>query len=687
LVYVSTTDQRTIDVEANRADRVGRPGSRAAAAPTDDDATGRATGRATGQATGHATDEGTGDPTGAGSATWAVPGVDRSIGHTAAVASAPSKPARGSDGTHLTDLTEGHDRPHSADNSESADGAECRESPEAAQRAVLDWRRELGSTVDGGAEPAGHVHPVIAAMATCLEAMDGIREAGVGTLTAREIRLMLLAVVQVITAAFALKLRLLVAGEAQRVADLTGATCTAAFLAHLTQSNRPDATSEVRLARELDGKYRLLAGALAGGGISREQVKECVTALRRLPADLPVDQVRACERFLVEAAQTMTPRQLKIVGRKLWEVIDPDGADAKDGEALDDEERLARAKAYFRSWRNGDGTTGFRGKLPDAQADMLLKLLHALAAPRRQKNPNIPTGQPDNSTRPDEDPSTSDAGTHDAGSSDASTTDAGPNDAGSNDADLNDPDLNDPDLNDPGSGDADTDDTAPGCPVGERLGAGGQGGHQPPDPPGGGRERGDPGSCDGSPADACLDEDSAEEEATGRTVPYPVRLGHALMDLVERIPAAAFPDSAGAAASVVVTIGEEQLRTGVGVATLDTGTAVSAGQIRRLACAAGLIPMVLDGRSEPLDVGREQRLHTRYQRLAASHRQGGVCGIAGCDRPITDYHHPIPWSSGGKTSVANCLGVCGYHHHLAHHPQWLLIYDGEQWTFRRLTEQ
>jgi hypothetical protein len=288
----------------------------------------------------------------------------------------------------------------SAATEDASDPAETDTMPASETSGGGDLRGELGAVAGAVAGAGGHVHPVVAAVATCLEALDGVREAGVGTLSAREVRLMLLAVVQVITAAFALKLRLVVAGEAQRVADLTGAASTAAFLGHLTQTRREDAAAEVRLAHDLQGRFGLLGEAVARGAVSPEQVRVCVAALRRLPRDLDPEQSTACQRFLLEAAQTMTPRQLKVLGRRLWEVVDPDGAEAKQGKDLRDEEELARAKAYFKSWRNGDGTTGFRGRLPDLHADMLLKLIRGYAAPRRHKNPNIPTSQPDDTRHP-----------------------------------------------------------------------------------------------------------------------------------------------------------------------------------------------------------------------------------------------------------------------------------------------
>ena len=63
--------------------------------------------------------------------------------------------------------------------------------------------------------------------------------------------------------------------------------------------------------------------------------------------------------------------------------------------------------------------------------------------------------------------------------------------------------------------------------------------------------------------------------------------------------------------NLLVTITLDNLRNGLGGASLDDGTRIATSDARRLACNAGIIPAVLGGRSEPLDLGRTRRLHTR----------------------------------------------------------------------------
>ena len=66
--------------------------------------------------------------------------------------------------------------------------------------------------------------------------------------------------------------------------------------------------------------------------------------------------------------------------------------------------------------------------------------------------------------------------------------------------------------------------------------------------------------------------------------------------------------------------------------------------VRRLACEAAIVPIVLNGAGEALNCGREQRVANRAQRraLRAMYR---TCGYPGCDVVFDrcDIHHVIEW--------------------------------------------
>ena len=106
-----------------------------------------------------------------------------------------------------------------------------------------------------------------------------------------------------------------------------------------------------------------------------------------------------------------------------------------------------------------------------------------------------------------------------------------------------------------------------------------------------------------------------------------------------------------------------------GVCTLDTGGQISAAEARRLACQAGIIPIVLGSRSVVLDAGTRTRFHTEPMRIAMGVRDRG-CIAQGCDVPASmcHAHHDTPFSQGGATSVANGRLLCGHHHRRIHDP-------------------
>jgi hypothetical protein len=166
-------------------------------------------------------------------------------------------------------------------------------------------------------------------------------------------------------------------------------------------------------------------------------------------------------------------------------------------------------------------------------------------------------------------------------------------------------------------------------------------------------------------AGGCAAGAAADDEA--EAVPYPVRLGRALVEWVERADANGMSAGGGVNATLVVTVDEQALRDGLGAAVLSSGDDISVAEARRLACGAEILPMVLGSRSQPVDLGRAARLFTRGQKTALAARDGG-CVFPGCDRPPgwTQAHHVTPWSRGGKTDLANGALLCGFHHRLVH---------------------
>ncbi|QEE62024.1 DUF222 domain-containing protein [Salinibacterium sp. dk2585] len=105
---------------------------------------------------------------------------------------------------------------------------------------------------------------------------------------------------------------------------------------------------------------------------------------------------------------------------------------------------------------------------------------------------------------------------------------------------------------------------------------------------------------------------------------------------------------------------------------------VSIDTVERLACAQGVQAIVMDADGQPLDVGREQRLYTRRQRIALAARDGG-CRWPRCERPPawTEAHHIKHWfRDGGATNVADGILLCRHHHLLLHNNHWEITRTG-----------
>jgi len=144
----------------------------------------------------------------------------------------------------------------------------------------------------------------------------------------------------------------------------------------------------------------------------------------------------------------------------------------------------------------------------------------------------------------------------------------------------------------------------------------------------------------------------------------------------------------GAAQLMVVIPYDELLDRATGRGLLMDGTQVSPGELRRLTCSADIIPVVLEGGSTVVDVGRTHRLAPPPLRLAVAVRDGG-CGFPGCTIPIwhCDVHHIVPWQEGGPTNLANIVALCRTHHGLIEPAPPLRLPDGtlervDQWQVR-----
>ena len=156
------------------------------------------------------------------------------------------------------------------------------------------------------------------------------------------------------------------------------------------------------------------------------------------------------------------------------------------------------------------------------------------------------------------------------------------------------------------------------------------------------------------------------------------RMGLALCELLEHLPTDKLP-SAGVGTVLTVNFDYNQLVSGIGAATLSTGTRVSINEVRRMACDLNLLPMVFNGQSLPLDMGAPQRLFSKTQKVGIANRDGG-CTFPSCDRPPNwcEVHHGrIPWATGGRTDLRDGVLLCNAHHHVVHNDRWAIRFAAD----------
>jgi len=123
------------------------------------------------------------------------------------------------------------------------------------------------------------------------------------------------------------------------------------------------------------------------------------------------------------------------------------------------------------------------------------------------------------------------------------------------------------------------------------------------------------------------------------------------------------PSVGGVPASVVVTIGLQELLAKAGLAETADGTQLTAEQLLRITDEAEIWPTIIDRHGVPLALGRTRRLASPGQTIALIARDAG-CSFPGCTHPPSycDRHHVLDWTLGGLTDLDNLTLLCRYHH-------------------------
>ncbi|MGO2485439.1 MAG: DUF222 domain-containing protein [Glutamicibacter ardleyensis] len=147
-------------------------------------------------------------------------------------------------------------------------------------------------------------------------------------------------------------------------------------------------------------------------------------------------------------------------------------------------------------------------------------------------------------------------------------------------------------------------------------------------------------------------------------------VGFMALLMSERKPNGSPPEQqaglAGAQVSVILDW-EKLQRNMEDFAVTSSGILLSPGEARTVLCTAGILPVVLNGKSLPLDLGRTQRLFSKAQVRALRAAYRG-CSDPGCSMPAQrcEADHLDPWEKGGRTDIKSAVLNCLIHHTARH---------------------
>ena len=337
--------------------------------------------------------------------------------------------------------------------------------------------------------------------------------------------------------------------------------------------------------------------ALTHGDISAEHARVLVTTMAKLPRTVDDESRTLCEKVLVEQAMGCDPVELARIGRQIIAMADPDGV-------LDEHAAHDRMEFHI-GRREANGLTRIWGRLDDLTIEMLYQAMSPLAAPRHRPPPSEP-----DKPNPAPTPVTEIA----ADADDAIATEIAVDAAVHADAEN----CRDWTFDPP---------TDPGDPT--TTDQHGRPAWDTPHP-----------ATDDPPTDPALHD----------TRPAAVRRGHALAEILHHVlNSGRLPAHGGQRPHITVTIDHRDLLESVGAAHLDFAGPATAGTIRRLACDAQILPIVLGGPSQVLDIGR-----TRYT-FPHTYEKPSPSATAAAPGPAATAHPHGPTSTtsnGGNATSA-----------------------------------
>jgi hypothetical protein len=239
-------------------------------------------------------------------------------------------------------------------------------------------------------------HPIASAVAQIDDILKTVRDAPAWSMSAQETRRALVGTTRLEAKVAELQARIAEHARTIEVAAASGGTSTANWWAHETKQTRAAAHRKSKLASSLNSDlHEPVRTALADGRLLVDQAEVIVQAMEGLPADLVDDDVRRdAQATLIGFAAQHDAKHLRILGKRILEVVAPEVGEAWEARKLAQEEREAEAAAAFRIHDDGHG----RFTIPTGYGEMVRKALMAITGPKHRTHidgqapePRIPT--------------------------------------------------------------------------------------------------------------------------------------------------------------------------------------------------------------------------------------------------------------------------------------------------------
>ncbi|MCP2323730.1 hypothetical protein HDA40_002237 [Hamadaea flava] len=420
-------------------------------------------------------------------------------------------------------------------------------------------------------------------------------------------------------------LTLIGAADSREIPYTAGATGTANWLTYLLAMRHRDAVAWTKLAQLLP-ETPAVEEALAAGRVNVEQARVIAKTVHDLPSAVGEVGKAKADQALTQLAveDRLRPETLENHRSQILELVAPEIAEERLRKDLERAERSAYDRRDFTLIPYGEGEYRVRGVLDTEMAAIVRTALDPLSGPRKPAPTAAAAALPDAS---------------------GGCVACCPNDC-------------------PAAGGSAG--CAGGCAGCASGGAGCAGGGVAGCAGGGCVHAGGADAVEGDHIAARVLAGEPDLRSAG------ARRADALVEVCQRIMnAGELPDNGGEKPHLTITLPWDALQAKVGAGLLDTGDLLTPETVRRLACDAMIIPAVLGGDGQVLDVGRARRLIDGPLRRALVLRDKG-CAFPGCDRPPQwcHGHHIRAWADGGTTCLANSVMLCGFHHREIHHGYW-----------------